>query len=130
GHDTTSVDVATVVGELDDVDLHVAEDLPPAEGDAELLRRALAPLVDNARRHAERRVSVDVASDDAWVHVTVRDDGPGLAPGLGERAFEPGVQGDDGGGAGLGLPLARRLARTCGGGVDAGVGPGGCLVLT
>ena len=35
----------------------------------------------------------------------------------------------DGGGAGLGLSLARRLARSCGGDVVAGDGPGGCFVL-
>ncbi|HVW18267.1 MAG TPA: hypothetical protein VHB30_08450, partial [Solirubrobacteraceae bacterium] len=33
------------------------------------------------------------------------------------------------GGSGLGLPLARRLARSCGGDVLAGEGPGGCFVL-
>ena len=32
-------------------------------------------------------------------------------------------------GAGLGLPLARRLAHTCGGDVQLGPGPGGCFVL-
>jgi signal transduction histidine kinase len=65
------------------------------------------------------------------VRVAVRDDGPGLDPALGERAFEPGVRGPDegGDGAGLGLPLARRLARSCGGDVVAGPGPGGCFVL-
>jgi len=61
----------------------------------------------------------------------VRDDGPGLAPELGERAFEPGIHGAQphGSGAGLGLPLARRLARSCGGDVTLGDGPGGCFVL-
>ena len=33
------------------------------------------------------------------------------------------------GGAGLGLALARRLARSCGGDVTLGDGPGGCFVL-
>ena len=64
------------------------------------------------------------------VRLAVRDDGAGLDPAMGERAFEPGVRGDqDGSGAGLGLPLARRLARLCGGDVTAGAGPGGCFVL-
>ena len=58
----------------------------------------------------------------------MRDDGPGLDPALGERVFDPGVRGP-GAGAGLGLPLARRLARSCGGDVRAGDGPGGCFVL-
>jgi signal transduction histidine kinase len=130
GEERRSVDVAGVVSELEGVQLHVQAGLPAAEGDAELLRRALGPLRDNARRHARAQVSVDVEADDEWVRVAVRDDGPGLAPDFGERAFEPGVQGNGGGGAGLGLPLARRLARTCGGDVTAGEGPGGCFILT
>jgi nitrogen-specific signal transduction histidine kinase len=44
-----------------------------------------------------------------------RDDGGGVAPADAERIFEPGVSGT--GGAGLGLPLARRLARAAGGDV-------------
>jgi signal transduction histidine kinase len=36
---------------------------------------------------------------------------------------------DPAAGAGLGLPLARRLARSCGGDVVLGEGPGGCVVL-
>jgi signal transduction histidine kinase len=62
--------------------------------------------------------------------MSVRDDGPGVDPLLGERIFEPGVRGaDDDNGAGLGLPLARRLARSCGGDVRLGSGPGGDFIL-
>jgi signal transduction histidine kinase len=64
------------------------------------------------------------------VRLAVCDDGPGLDPALGERAFDPGVRGDDeSDGAGLGLPLARRLARSCGGDVLIGDGPGGRFIL-
>ena len=59
----------------------------------------------------------------------MHDDGPGVDPDLGDRVFDPGVGGGGRGGAGLGLPLARRLARSCGGDVVAGDGPGGCFVL-
>ena len=63
------------------------------------------------------------------VRVAVRDDGPGIPPELGEQAFEPGVRGPGAadGGAGLGLPLARRLARSCGG--DVTLGEDGGVVL-
>jgi signal transduction histidine kinase len=88
-------------------------------------------LIDNARRHAREGVVLEVSGDNAHVRVAVRDDGPGLDPELGERVFEPGVRGEHESpdGAGLGLPLARRLARSCGGDVLTGPGPGGCFVL-
>ena len=49
--------------------------------------------------------------------IAVIDDGAGIAAGDAERIFEPGFSGA--GGAGLGLPLARRLARAAGGDVVA-----------
>jgi signal transduction histidine kinase len=126
-----AVDLEALAREVDDVDVEVRGDLPPAEGEPEVVRRVIAPLVDNARRHARERVLLELSSGDGRVRLAVRDDGPGLDPSLGERAFDPGVRGDgpDGDGAGLGLPLARRLARSCGGDVVAGSGPGGCFVL-
>jgi signal transduction histidine kinase len=46
-----------------------------------------------------------------------------VPPGETDRIFEPGVSAS--GGAGLGLALARRLARSCGGELVAHPGPGG-----
>jgi signal transduction histidine kinase len=126
-----SVDLAALAAELEDVTVRVREPIPAAEGEAEVVRRALAPLVDNARRHARTGVVLEVSNGDGRVRLAVRDDGPGLDPELGQRAFDPGVRGEGeaGDGAGLGLPLARRLARSCGGDVVTGPGPGGCFVL-
>jgi signal transduction histidine kinase len=125
-----AVDLAALAGELDGVEVSAPPDLPGAEGEPEIVRRALEPLVENAHRHARSRVWLELSAGQGRVRAAVHDDGPGLDPELGERAFEPGVRGGDGsGGAGLGLPLARRLARSCGGDVVAGAGPGGCFVL-
>jgi signal transduction histidine kinase len=126
-----SVDLAALASEIDDVTVQIRGPVREAEGEANVVRRALAPLVDNARRHARTGVVLEVSDRDGHVQVAVRDDGPGLDPDLGERAFDPGVRGagEPGDGAGLGLPLARRLARSCGGDVVAGPGPGGCFVL-
>jgi signal transduction histidine kinase len=87
--------------------------------------------VDNARRHARELVSLELSSGGGRVRLAVRDDGPGVDPELGDRVFEPGVRGpgERSGGAGLGLPLSRRLARSCGGDVILGSGAGGCFVL-
>ncbi|MEU9544126.1 hybrid sensor histidine kinase/response regulator [Streptomyces mirabilis] len=52
------------------------------------------------------------------VRVEVIDDGPGVPRPFASRLFEPGQRADPGDGhhgAGLGLPLARRLARSAGG---------------
>ena len=65
--------------------------------------------------------------------VTVADDGPGVPAGDRERIFEPGVRVGDrsgGPGAGLGLSLARRLARAAGGDVRAEAGEGGRFTVT
>ena len=126
-----SVDLVALASEVDGVEVVAAGTVPAAEGEPEVVRRALAPLVDNARRHAAASVTLELSSGDGRVRLAVRDDGPGLDPALGERAFEPGARGAGarGDGVGLGLPLARRLARSCGGDVVAGTGPGGCFVL-
>jgi signal transduction histidine kinase len=120
-----AVDLLAIATDVPDVQITATAGLPAAEGEPEILRRALAPLVENARRHARRGVRLELASGHGRVWIKVRDDGPGLDPELGERAFEPG----EGDGTGLGLPLARRLARACGGDVHIGTGPGGCFVL-
>jgi signal transduction histidine kinase len=125
-----TVDLAALAAELDDVEVSAPPNLPGAEGEPEIVRRALEPLVDNAHRHARSRVWLELSAGHGRVRAAVHDDGPGLDPQLGDRVFEPGVRAVDGsGGAGLGLPLARRLARSCGGDVMAGAGPGGCFVL-
>ncbi|MBI5106560.1 MAG: HAMP domain-containing histidine kinase [Solirubrobacterales bacterium] len=126
-----TVDLARLAAEVEGVEVIVDGPLPLAEGDPEVVRRALAPLVDNARRHARRRVSLELSVATGIVRLAVRDDGPGLDMALGERAFDPGVRGSEvpGDGSGLGLPLARRLARSCGGEVRWEPGPGGCFLL-
>jgi signal transduction histidine kinase len=126
-----AVDLAAVATEFDDIDLTAPPSLPRAEGEPDVVHRALAPLVDNARRHARSRVTVELSAAAGEVRAAVRDDGPGLDRQLADRVFDPGVQGPGAprGSAGLGLPLARRLARSCGGDVVVGDGPGGCFVL-
>jgi signal transduction histidine kinase len=95
--------------------------------DPDLLERILSPLLDNARRHARTAVRLTATQTPTAVLVTVSDDGPGVPPEDAESIFEPGFSAtvssaDDHAGAGLGLPLARRLARGVGGEVrhDAG----------
>jgi signal transduction histidine kinase len=95
---------------------------------AEVVERILTPILDNAVRHARHAVRVTVGETDGRATITVADDGAGLAAEDRARVFEPGVRLDaaDGhDGSGLGLPLARRLARAAGGDVHATSAPGG-----
>jgi signal transduction histidine kinase len=90
--------------------------------DAEVFQRIAAPLLDNARRYATARVVVEAARDNGAVVVSIVDDGPGVPEDARERVFEPGARlgvADGHRGAGLGLPLARRLARAANGDVSA-----------
>jgi two-component system, OmpR family, sensor kinase len=99
----------------------VADDLPPVAAPADLVVRALAPLVENAARHAASAVtlSVDVVAD--RVEIAVRDDGGGVPEGLRASLFDPGTS--HSGGTGLGLGIARRVARSAGG--DVSLAPDG-----
>jgi two-component system OmpR family sensor kinase len=89
--------------------------LPPVDIDGEGLREALSNLLDNARRHAVHAVIVEVGAVDDAVRVAVVDDGPGVDVNDRERIFERFASLDDKGGSGLGLPVARGVARAHGG---------------
>jgi signal transduction histidine kinase len=101
--------------------LHVATD-------EDAVAQALQPLLENAIRHASTTIAVTIARENAHVAISVNDDGPGLDDTPDEELFEPGRSSV--GSAGLGLPLARRVARACEGEVTADrTAVGGCFVL-
>jgi signal transduction histidine kinase len=107
----------------------------PRVGDAVALERALTNVVENAARHARTRVDVVVRQADGDVVVDVADDGPGFAPADLPHVFEPLFRGDrarraNGAGAGLGLAIARRLARAHGGDITAENRPHGGARVT
>ena len=89
--------------------------------DADLAERILQPVVENACRYGRSRVRIRVERDSSRIVYRVEDDGPGVSPDERESIFEPGIRGHAGrsrngaGGAGLGLALARRLARSASG---------------
>jgi signal transduction histidine kinase len=96
------------------LELELTGSAPPIAGPLALVTRALAPLVENAGQHARNRVTVDLRARDL-IEIAVSDDGPGVPPGLRESIFEPGVS--TRGSSGLGLGIARRVARSLGGDV-------------
>ena len=90
--------------------------LPPLEGDADRLQQAVLNLLDNALRFAPSgsAVQVSLSLAEAEVILRVLDQGRGPTAGEEQRAFEPYFRGD-GGGAGLGLTIAREIVTAHGG---------------
>ena len=107
----------------------VALEVPPAlpvrlRPDA--VRRAITNLVDNARRHARHVVIGAAQLGSRNIQVTVDDDGPGIPPDRRESAFRP-FESGAAGGTGLGLTIARDIARAHGGDITLEDSPLGGL---
>jgi len=118
------------------VQLEVDRDLPLVEADAAQLERAFANLLENAVRHGGGR-PVLVKSRIVGDKITVRvvDQGPGIPQSEWQRIFEPfqhGVANDVGGGAGLGLAIAKGFVEANGGeiAVDSVPGQGSSFVVS
>ena len=104
----------------------------PLSARPEALRRCLANLVDNARRHGGGDIDITVLDSTETVRIRVEDRGPGIAASECERVFEPYVRLEPSrarhtGGTGLGLAIARAVARAHGGDVALSDREGGGL---
>jgi heavy metal sensor kinase len=100
----------------------------PLEGsvtaDADLLRRLVDNLLDNAVRHTPPggRISLTATRTDGHWQIAVEDGGPGVDPALRPRIFERFTRADaarqrETGGAGLGLSLCAAIAVAHGGSI-------------
>ncbi|HTR87554.1 MAG TPA: ATP-binding protein [Reyranella sp.] len=109
-------------------------------GDMELelrplaMKRCLTNLVSNALRHGTR-AELHATRGKTSVEITVDDDGPGIPEERREDVFRPFFRLDesrnvDTGGVGLGLTIARDIARSHGGDVTLGAAPLGGLRVT
>ena len=119
--------------------LEQAPDLPDQVwGDPLRLRQILGNYIANALKFTEAgevRLRARLLPGD-WLHFEVQDTGPGIAPAVRERLFQPFMQADASttrrhGGTGLGLSICRELAQLMGGevGVDSEPGEGSCFWL-
>ena len=120
------VRAARVVADTKQVSIELAT-IPSASfaGDEELVRRLIGNLLDNAVRHAPPRSAVQVhLKQEAENYVlSISDGGEGIPSEIQPHIFERFFRGDDArtsaaGGAGLGLALARWIARAHGGDVS------------
>jgi len=91
---------------------------PPAPvlADPDLVTRAVRNLLSNAGRHARSSVVVETGATGASAWVRIANDGPAIPAEHSEQIFEPfarldGARSTNRGGAGLGLAIARRIAR-------------------
>ena len=99
-------------------------------GDRPALARMVRNLVDNAGRHASKRIDVSLSSSDGEINLTIDDDGDGVPDEDRERIFERFTRTDksrsrDTGGVGLGLAVVRATARRHGGDVRCETAPSG-----
>ena len=98
--------------------------------DPDRLAQALDNLLDNALHHGRGTVTVSAALGDGLLAIEVHDEGPGLAEGFAEHAFDrfsTADAGRSGGGTGLGLAIVAAIAAAHGGRAAARPGPGGAV---
>src|SRR5262249_50384321 len=84
----------------------------PVLGAADLLKRLMVNLVDNAFRYSPPATAIELAVTRTNGHVEIRahDDGPGIPPAEQARVFERFYRGAHSqGGTGLGLALCREI---------------------
>ena len=107
----------------------------PATGDFRRTLQILVNLIGNAVRYSPRgsQVIVQVAGDGPLATVSVTDSGKGIAPEDQARIFDKfeRIDTSEPGGSGLGLYIARRLARAMAGDltVDSAAGAGARFTL-
>jgi signal transduction histidine kinase len=111
----------------------IPADLLQVSADADRLQRVILNLLDNAIGFtpAGGEVTLAVKRDGAGIEVSVRDTGRGMSEEEQAQAFEPYYRGE-GGGAGLGLTIARAIVEAHGGrmGIESNPGRGSRVWFT
>ena len=127
---------ATAAAAARELELHGAEEPVPATTDPGRVTQILTNLLGNALKHSgSGPVAIELVNG-AWAELRVRDRGPGIPPDLFDAIFDPFFQVHNSSagtreGAGLGLAIARRLARLLGGdlSVESTLGEGSTFTL-
>jgi signal transduction histidine kinase len=106
-----------------DLAVTVQDSLGSVQGDARRIGQAIDHLLENAIRYCGTGARILIHGDGTAdkARMVVSDNGPGISPQQQAAAFDPAAragQARNGGRAGIGLPLARRLAEAHGGRLD------------
>jgi len=118
------------------VERNYAADLPVVVADPGAIKQVILNLLKNAADALEEsggnvRISTSASDDGRQVVVAVADDGPGIAPELRERIFDPFVTTKSAGrGTGLGLSICRRIAEAHHGTLEVSAAPTGGASFT
>jgi len=98
-------------------------------GSSRLLRRMIRNLIENAGKHGQPPIEVELGRSDAGVVIAVHDHGPGIPQAERERVFEPfyrpSGRAESAGSWGLGLSIVCQIAEHHGGSVSCEVRAGG-----
>jgi signal transduction histidine kinase len=117
------------------LELEVAPNLPSCQTDASRVEQILMNVLGNAIQHTPEgsTVRLRISAAEGVCVYSVEDEGSGIDDAEVERIFDIYVTkaAGESRGAGLGLPLSRRLARLLGGELRAVARPqgGGCFIL-
>jgi signal transduction histidine kinase len=95
------------------------------------LKRCITNLVQNAVTYG-RRAHLTLRHDDEWIALVIHDEGPGIPQAKLDAVFGPfvrleGSRSRETGGLGLGLTIARTIARAAGGDIQLANRPAGGL---
>ncbi|MFF3955813.1 ATP-binding protein [Streptomyces sp. NPDC001890] len=125
------VQALTATGQTPDRFLvRTCQPLPAVWADPDKVDQVLGNLLENAVRHGEGTVTIEVApapakSDEKGTAVTVSDEGPGIPEESMGRVFTRFWRGSKRGGTGLGLYIVKGIVEAHGGTITVGRGPGG-----
>ncbi|MFD7067337.1 ATP-binding protein [Streptomyces sp. NPDC059913] len=110
--------------------VRTCQPLPVVWADPDKVDQVLGNLLENAVRHGEGTVTIDVEpapakSDEKGTAVTVTDEGSGIPEESMGRVFTRFWRGSKRGGTGLGLYIVKGIVEAHGGTITVGRGPGG-----
>lgn len=120
------------------IQLDVDPDVPEVEADPDRMAQVLGNILNNALRYSPEggRIELRAARTSEGVEIRVQDHGPGLKPEDLTRVFDRFYRTDksrqrDGGGSGLGLPIAKSIVEMHGGRIwaESEPGKGTCFVI-